>query len=56
MIEESARQLQDCESKAGKLRACLTYFQGRRESGDPFPGIEILRKKGLIPNDSAVQD
>lgn len=49
VIEESARQLQECESRAGKLRACLSYFEGRKTSGDPFPGVETLREKGLLP-------
>jgi hypothetical protein len=49
VIEESARQLQEAESRSARLRVCLDYFQKRKESGDPFPGIEMLRKKGLIP-------
>jgi len=48
VIEESARQLQESESRAAKLRVCLDYFQKRKDSGDQFPGIEILREKGLL--------
>jgi hypothetical protein len=49
VIEESVRQLRDCESRASQLRVCMEYFSQRKASGDPFPGIEALRKKGLIP-------
>ena len=49
VIDESARQLQEAESRSARLRVCLDYFQKRKESGDAFPGIETLRKKGLIP-------
>ncbi len=49
VIEESARQLQEYESRAARLRVCLSYFQKRKESGDPFPGNEVLRDKGLLP-------
>ena len=49
VIEECARQLQDTEARSGRLRACLEYFQSRKASGDPFPGLEILREKGLLP-------
>lgn len=48
VIEESVRQLKTCESRAVQLPVCMEYFNKRKASGDPFPGIEILRKKGLI--------
>jgi hypothetical protein len=46
-IDESVRQLQESEARAARLRVCLDYFKGRKESGDPFPGIEILRQKWM---------
>jgi hypothetical protein len=47
-VEESVRQLQACEARASQLRVCLDYFHKRMQSGDPFPGIEVLKKKGLF--------
>lgn len=49
VIEECARQLQDSEARSGRLRACLEYFQARKASGDPFPGLEVRREKRLLP-------
>lgn len=47
-IDECLRQLQEYEAQASRLRVSLEYFQSRKESGDQFPGIDILKKKGLL--------
>jgi hypothetical protein len=36
------------EAAAARLRASVEYFETRKRSGDPFPGIERLRERGLI--------
>jgi hypothetical protein len=54
VIDESVRHLQACEARASHLRVCLEYFRKRKESGDPFPGKDVLRNKHLIPQDELV--
>jgi hypothetical protein len=48
VIVASFKELKECESRAAELRVCLDYFQKRKDSGDPFPGIEKLRERGLL--------
>ena len=47
-IDECATQLRECEGLAAKLKVSLDYFLKRKQSGDPFPGIEQLRKRGFV--------
>jgi hypothetical protein len=44
VIAQSLKQLQECEARAARLRVCLAYFQDRKKSGDPFPGLEQLEE------------
>lgn len=38
------------EAAAARLRASVEYFENRKKSGDPFPGIDRLRERGLVPD------
>jgi hypothetical protein len=37
------------EAAAARFRISMEYFDNRKKSGDPFPGIEKLRERGLMP-------
>ena len=53
LVEECASQLRECDARAASLRVCADYFSKRKASGDTFPGMEQLRKKGLLPADDS---
>ena len=48
IIESVTRQLQEYEKEAGRLRVLIEYFTSRKASGDPFPGEDRLRERGLL--------
>jgi hypothetical protein len=47
------RLVADYEAAAARLRASVEYFENRKKSGDPFPGIDRLRERGLVPEQEA---
>ena len=47
-MAECVRQLQESESRSRGLCVRLEYSRKRKEGDDPFPGVEILREKGLF--------
>jgi hypothetical protein len=47
------RLVADHEAAAARLRASVEYFENRKKSGDPFPGIDRLRERGLVPEQEA---
>jgi hypothetical protein len=49
-IDECHSQLRACQARAGELKVCLEYFETRKKSGDPFPGIGKLIERGLVAN------
>jgi hypothetical protein len=54
LIEQATAKLQHHESQASKLRVAIEHFERRKASGDPFPGLEKLKEKGLVsPNEAA---
>lgn len=44
---ECLQLLAKYEAEAARLRVSIEYFQNRKRSGDPFPGITRLRERGL---------
>lgn len=54
LIEQATAQLQTCESRSAKLRVAIEHFERRKASGEPFPGIEKLKRSGLlVPGEAA---
>jgi hypothetical protein len=47
-IQACLNQIEEHEARAARLRTSLEYFETRKKSGDPFPGIDKLKARGLL--------
>lgn len=49
-VEECLRMVAEHEAAAARLRTSVEYFESRKKSGDPFPSIDRLKERGLVPD------
>lgn len=47
-IQACLNQIGEHEARAARLKTSLEYFETRKKSGDPFPGVEKLQERGLL--------